>query len=140
MGTQSTKTLVNHMDGTLDLLSNKVDHLYNNQQPYRPVVINSTNVPGLRTGNSNIVSLVDFPQAWLDIDLKTQFRLCVEQGLNAHANEFVDLCARDTCSIAALHFGQAPMVGDRWIRKNGNGIAVPGCYPSSLKSSEGMRR
>jgi hypothetical protein len=125
------------------------NHWFQEKLPFDPIVLNLNDVSGLggtnmdsgrRARESIIIQRFAFPPKLIGLDLLTQIRLLLEDGLLRFADEFVSLSSPDDRTILAFNMGYSPKEGNQWKRKNGCSVARPGLYNQSFKASPPFRR
>jgi hypothetical protein len=125
------------------------NHFFQERNPYYPIVLNLNDVSGLGDSKRNtwdqkrdaiIIKKLSFPQKLIGLDLLTQIRLLLENGLERFADEFVSLAMPDDRTILAFNMGYSPKEANKWTRKNGCSVARPGLYNNSLRASQPFRR
>jgi hypothetical protein len=120
------------------------NHFFWESNPLHPIVLNLHDVSGLgarekdypgRARDRMVIQKFSFPSEIIGLDLLTQIRLLLEDGLCCFADEFVSLASPDGRTTLAFHMGYSPKEGNKWTRKNGCSVAIPGLYHSSLLAS-----
>jgi hypothetical protein len=111
------------------------NHFFQESSPLHPIVLNLNGVSGLGASNKNdmapardriIFNKLSSPSKIIGLDLLTQIRLLLEDGLGRFADEFVSLALPDDRATLAFHMGYSPKEGNKWTRKNGCSVTIPG--------------
>jgi hypothetical protein len=144
MGIEELAKLIG--DVPVDYLTNDVDHLFCDDQPYRPVVVNTDNVAGMRPGDvadsmswTRTPLFGSLPYNFLWMSIRQQFAAIVEAGIESGVMlEWIRLCSLDERKTICLHIGPNIKNGKpgAWTRgKNGRGVAVPGLFENNAQLS-----
>jgi hypothetical protein len=121
---------------------------FQESSPLHPIVLNLNDVSGLGASDKNymarardriIFNKFSFPSKIIGLDLLTQIRLLLENGLGRFADEFVSLALPDDRATFCIPHGMFTKGRGKWTRKNGCSVAIPGLYNNSLLATPPFR-
>ena len=138
MGVKGMESFAQLLQGSVVYMKNEVDHVFDPKYPDRPLVCNTDSIRGIVDGA--LFRTVGFSRLLLELSLRQQVQMCLDQGLQEHAEEFIKLATFDTRGTMSFHAGPSPREGTRWKRRNGVGIAVPGLRERSLPATKKFRQ
>lgn len=122
-------------------LTNDADWLYNDKEPYCPVVYNTNEVAGVKADSNfgrylvklGYPGVVDDP-GFFDMDFVSQFQHVYTTGLRGPLGpelvELITMTKGDTREVKSVHFG-VNVRDNIWKRTGAAGVALPGMFKAT---------